>query len=787
MWLTCVVYVSIVSVAAASKVCRGNTCGSCITADKSCAWCTQANFSSDAYDRCDTVPKLNKSGCASEFIVSPKNIVNLTQNDNVADGNLGNDSIQLQPQLVNIKLRPNTKEVITLTFRTARNYPVDLYFLFDLSNTMEKHKNKLATLAEKLALAIKKISYNYQMGFGYFQDKVIMPFTSTVPAALQNPCILVGKTCAPPFGYRHRLPLTTDLNSFIKAIEGSNVTGNMDVPEGGLDAIMQAVACESEVGWREVGRRLLIYASDTTFHTAGDGRLAGIVIPNDCKCHVNGTGFNTAELYLDYPSVGQISQMVGSKNVLTIFAIPDGSHRSVDEAYKELSQRMRGSSVVKLNKDSSNIVKLVKTEYEKIISKVELKVNGSEGINIVLRSECTYYRGKTKTNTCDNLSPQGGEVTFDVEISTTSCPEKKSDRRKTVTIQPVGLAEKLTLQIDIMCECECEQPNMEERNSPKCSSGNGTFECGICSCNTDRYGALCECSRVDVTSGGNRQACIASANSTVECMNRGECQCGTCECKQPYSGTFCECNDEGCPRFNGAICGGPTRGQCVCGECACSDDYTGDDCSCSLTNETCIGENEKVCSGRGTCTCGKCLCEGGYVGNCQTCPTCPSVCSSMRPCAECVMAEDEIYRIAECADQCSDTVNSIVIADELQGDVTENICEGKDVNKCIVQFWLVHHGSGNTTMYIVGRKECPREVDLLPIIAGVIGGIVAVGLLLLIIWKLLTSMLDGIEYARFIQESKNEKWAKEINPIYKGPTTTFQNPMMEERMPLNDE
>ena len=56
--------------------------------------------------------------------------------------------------------------------------------------------------------------------------------------------------------------------------------------------------------------------------------------------------------------------------------------------------------------------------------------------------------------------------------------------------------------------------------------------------------------------------------------------------------------------------------------------------------------------------------------------------------------------------------------------------------------------------------ECPHEIDLLPIIAGVVGGIVAVGLLLLIVWKILTSMMDGIEYARFIQESKNEKWAK---------------------------
>ena len=62
--------------------------------------------------------------------------------------------------------------------------------------------------------------------------------------------------------------------------------------------------------------------------------------------------------------MGQISHVVGMKNVLVIFAIPDQSPPDVYEAYKQLGERIRGSNVVKLNKDSSNIVHLVKTEYE---------------------------------------------------------------------------------------------------------------------------------------------------------------------------------------------------------------------------------------------------------------------------------------------------------------------------------------------------------------------------------------------------------------------------------------
>lgn len=42
---------------------------------------------------------------------------------------------------------------------------------------------------------------------------------------------------------------------------------------------------QDQIGWRNV-TRLLVFATDDGFHIAGDGKLAGILTPNDGKCHL---------------------------------------------------------------------------------------------------------------------------------------------------------------------------------------------------------------------------------------------------------------------------------------------------------------------------------------------------------------------------------------------------------------------------------------------------------------------------------------------------------------------
>lgn len=93
------------------------------------------------------------------------------------------------------------------------------------------------------------------------------------------------------------------------------ITGNLDNVDGGLDALMQVAACEKDVGWLKDIRRIIIMASDSLCHFAGDGKLAGIIKPNDGKCHLDENGFYTHALSLDYPSISQIYKILHQNKV----------------------------------------------------------------------------------------------------------------------------------------------------------------------------------------------------------------------------------------------------------------------------------------------------------------------------------------------------------------------------------------------------------------------------------------------------------------------------------------
>lgn len=43
---------------------------------------------------------------------------------------------------------------------------------------------------------------------------------------------------------------------------------------------------QDKIGWRNNSTRLIVLATDAGFHMAGDGKLAGILEPNDELCHM---------------------------------------------------------------------------------------------------------------------------------------------------------------------------------------------------------------------------------------------------------------------------------------------------------------------------------------------------------------------------------------------------------------------------------------------------------------------------------------------------------------------
>ena len=54
--------------------------------------------------------------------------------------------------------------------------------------------------------------------------------------------------------------------------------------------------------------------------------------------------------------------------------------------------------------------------------------------------------------------------------------------------------------------------------------------------------------------------------------------------------------------------------------------------------------------------------------------------------------------------------------------------------------------------------ECPFKPNLIAIILGVIGGIVVLGVIALLIWKLVTTLHDRREFAKFEKERQQAQW-----------------------------
>jgi integrin beta 1 len=71
------------------------------------------------------------------------------------------------------------KNVFNVDYVQAIDYPLDLYYLMDLSQSMNDDKKKLSALGNDLAERMRKRSNNLRMGFGSFVDKRTMPFVNT--------------------------------------------------------------------------------------------------------------------------------------------------------------------------------------------------------------------------------------------------------------------------------------------------------------------------------------------------------------------------------------------------------------------------------------------------------------------------------------------------------------------------------------------------------------------------------------------------------------------------------
>lgn len=70
---------------------------------------------------------------------------------------------------------------------------------------------------------------------------------------------------------------------------------------------------------------------------------------------------------------------------------------------------------------------------------------------------------------------------------------------------------------------------------------------------------------------------------------------------------------------------------------------------------------------------------------------------------------------------------------------------------------IIHFKEFNETINY-SSQDCPAPLPVLVIVLIVIAGIVLLGLLLLLLWKILTVMYDRREYAYFDKDRLNARW-----------------------------
>ncbi|XP_006933795.2 integrin beta-7 isoform X1 [Felis catus] len=742
------------------------TCQKCILSHPSCAWCKQLNFTASGVAearRCGQRQELLAQGCPPGELEEPRGWQEVLQDQPLGQGDRGEGATQLAPQQVRVTLRPGEPQQLRVRFLRAEGYPVDLYYLMDLSYSMKDDLERVRQLGQDLLARLQEVTHSVRIGFGSFVDKTVLPFVSTVPSKLRHPCPTRLERCQSPFSFRHVLSLTSDAKAFEREVGRQSVSGNLDSPEGGFDAILQAALCQEQIGWRNVSR-LLVFTSDDTFHTAGDGKLGGIFMPSDGHCHLDSDGLYSRSPEFDYPSVGQVAQALSAANIQPIFAVTSATL----PVYQELSKLIPKSAVGELSEDSSNVVQLIMDAYNSLSSTVTLEHSPlPPGVHISYESQCggpeEREREAGDRGQCNEVRINQ-TVNFLVTIQATHCLSEPHLLR----LRALGFSEELTVELHTLCDCNCSDT---QPRAPHCSDGQGLLQCGVCSCNSGRLGRLCECSEAELSSPDLESGCRAPNGTGPLCSGKGRCQCGRCTCSGQSSGPLCECDDASCERHEGILCGG--FGRCLCGTCHCHANRTGRACECSGDTDSCVSPEGVLCSGHGRCTCNRCQCLDGYYGAlCEQCPGCKTSCERHRDCAECG-AFGTGPLATNCSIACADA-NVTLVLDPIPDD---GWCKERTLDNQLFFFLVEEEARGRVILRVRAQE---RVNHTLAIVLGCVGGIVAVGLGLVLAYRLSVEIYDRQEYNRFEKERQQLNWKQDSNPLYRSAITTTVNPRFQE-------
>ncbi|KGL80526.1 Integrin beta-4 [Tinamus guttatus] len=707
---------------------RAKSCTECIRVDKECSFCTDESFKET---RCDFRENLLRYGCGEASIVYMRGEMRTLQNITISKSHR---RAEVAPQSMLMRLRAGEEMSFDMDVFQPLESPVDLYILMDFSYSMSDDLDNLKSMGQKLAKFLQALTSNYTIGFGKFVDKVSAPQTDMRPEKLREPWLNADS----PFSFKNVIRLTSNIDYFSKELRKERISGNLDAPEGGFDAILQTAVCEDKIGWRKDSTHLLVFSTESAFHYEADGTnvLAGILRRNDEQCHLDPDGTYRYDTKQDYPSVPTLVRLLGQHNIIPIFAVTNHSY----SYYEKLHKYFPISEIGVLQEDSSNIVELLRTAFERIRSKMDIR---ADFVPKAMKTEftSTMYE-KTESGSFHITRGEVGKFNMRVKAleyvgSQHVCSLPEKDRQGVIHVKPTSLSDSLQVQASVICDmCPCEQ--QQELSSPKCNF-NGDFACGQCICHAGWRGDACDCSPA---SSLNNEACIRPGD-VEPCSGRGECLCGKCQCYPEdlslrFDGEFCQYDVLQCPRTSGFLCN--DRGRCSKGACVCESGWEGPGCECPTSNDTCIDSRGGLCNNHGRCECGRCICDTVSLYTSSTCEISYSlgfqaVCESIRDCVQC-----QAWGTGKMKGNCSSCHLQVQMVEELKKEEANEHCSFQDEeDDCTYHYTLEGDPSvlPNTTVQVQKQKECPPGsfLWLIPLLVFLI---LLLGLLLLLCWKFCT-------------------------------------------------
>ncbi|XP_018010341.1 integrin beta-6 [Hyalella azteca] len=770
-----------------SSVCnKYETCNKCIEAP-TCNWCLRdavpksACLGPDELHKC-TDGKLQelKSGYRSDRKLIPANkYVRAT----------------LTPHSTSVDIRSGDTVEVPLILTMTSEPKVDLYYLMDISSSMRDDLESIKNLASTLGEKIKNHTSDFNVGFGTFVDKDTLPYIDAM-VTIRGHHSPTNKHCNGSMGsmtFCNAMALqTSDTATFEAVVGDTHVLANDDSPEGGFDALLQALACKEQIRWRDEAAKILLYSTDAVFHYAGDGKLAGIAAPHDGACHMDREGkVYTEALTLDYPSVYQISRAANASEVHVVFAVVERAKA----LYDALSKQIELSSTVLIEDDSSNIVDLIIQEILGITTTYHMVATGypEEDMEVTLTAECPKGSGST----CAGLElGDSGDITVSIKLK--RCPPPDKPKETMLTIHPKNNAKiNATITVNFLCTCQCEEP---QASSARCS-GRGTLECGTCACEGIFSGANCSCS---MDSEQSNEMCITDSSGAV-CSGRGSCVNGECLCDQfeesgsthSYcSESLCSESDFSCGPTNDNLC--YNHGDCRCGNCICHPTHTGEFCDCPTATERCDPSGSgDMCSGRGRCECNECVCDRKdgnfwfFGDTCQYCKDCGDFCTgeySLMPCMQCEWFNKyKNFKVKEtnkeqyCKSRKCQLVTkyNIVTREDINELKDKSSCKATDdTGKCEKEFWYVRLNEAEfyEVYYIHEDVWCTDDNIMFYIVVGALAGVLLLILIPTIIYC--TRWRANVkEVEDFVRRGNASSTTNELNKI---PVAEMELPLYEE-------